>query len=147
MESDSENMMTESTDNIMSESPENSFNKSTISNSSFSDEESFNYALGSIKNNDLRKLLDIFTKRLNEQIDRTNFLTRNNNIILSRLADCEQENGNLKKKVKDMEDELENLHDGLNAKLSRTLSTRGESLWLLLVSRIMSTKKTLNQPY
>ena len=51
------------------------------------------------------KLLDIFTEKLDEQIERTNFFTRNNNIILTRLADREQENKDLKKMVKDMEEE------------------------------------------
>ena len=106
MESDSENLMTES--------PENSSeHESNTLTSSFSDEESFNNALRSIKNKDLRKLLDIFTEKLDEQIERTNFLTRNNNIILTCLAACEQENKGLKKMVKDMEGELENFHDNI----------------------------------
>ena len=61
------------------------------------------------------KLLDIFTEKLDEQIERTNFFTRNNNIILTRLADREQENKDLKKMVKDMEEELENFHDNLSS--------------------------------
>ena len=88
-------------------------NSLSSSTSSITDDDTFQNILDNVKNKDLKKLLNIITEKQDELIEKTNFLNRNNNIITTRLTNCKTENSLLKKKVQEMEEEINTLHENL----------------------------------
>ena len=80
---------------------------------SISSEESFEKQFWSIKNENIKKCISFLVNKIDNLTDRNNFQIRNNNIIISRLNNLENENAKLKEDIKGLKEEYDEISESL----------------------------------
>ena len=80
---------------------------------SISSEESFEKQFWGIKNENIKKCISFLVNKIDNLTDRNNFQIRNNNIIISRLNNLENENAKLKEVINGLKEEYEDISESL----------------------------------